>query len=114
MYLCLYRYQTDVTSPRLGCVIDDAQHAVCIGPHGDDGEVGGGKVEQVGEGGREASTVVLNQGAGIRPAADPRGWKWKGDVALQRDASLLHEPCAVARIAYQEHAWAAGLGYCDG
>ena len=54
--------------------------------------------------------IMLNQGAGVRPAHDPRGWKWKEDVTRKRDASLLHAPRAVARIDYQMGGWTAGVG----
>ena len=115
--MCLFKYDADPDSPRLGCPLDGPPHTVYIDPddQAGDGGDGGGDGDDGGDGGdrdwsaqaRVAGALVLNRGSGLRPADDARGWKWKEKLASQRDGSLLYEPSAVARIEENADGWSA-------
>ena len=118
--MCLFKYETDLLSDTLGKPLPGPPHAVYLDPAGaqpDAPRAGsrakGAQRQEAARGEpraeprplRPRASLVLNQGVALRPAEDARGWKWKEQLELKRDASLLHAPGAVARIDYQTDGW---------
>lgn len=129
--MCLFKYDANPSSPKLGCPLEGQPHTLFLDPSGGDYKSSNGGTSTSSKHCREGRTgkpttrqqqqtaegadltigsigLVLNQGKGLRPAEDARGWKWKEKLAHQRDGSLLYDGKAVARVLPNADGWTAG------
>ena len=96
--LCLFKYDADPASDGFGRPLDGPPHAIYLDPSAVAQPAAAAVAAAAAADGAPLPTaappprpksVLLNRGKPLRPSGDARGWKWREQLLIKRDASLV-------------------------